>query len=302
MSRRVSQFALMRELEPAIERGLLGHVAQATTWNSSDYVEPEMYWGQRRSMLTETAKAALVTTLLTHNNEAVYRADLAAAPMTRSAWSDWTDEWTAEKARHTAAIQDYLIATRSVDPIALDRARFQCMTVGISSSMEGDNFLRSIAYATIDVMATMVSHRNAAVECNDPVASALLGRIVADQELQVAFLRSIGAAALDIAPAQMAAAITEVIMNFQMPGIGLPGFERSAMLIARDGIYDLRRHLDEVLLPALAHWRLFERAELGLGARSTSILSGFLDDLEIQAAGVESADGAAMQARRLRAS
>ena len=191
--------------------------------------------------------------------------------------------WTAEKEVHADAIQRYLVAGGSVDPVALDRARLQCMTIGIESPMEGDHLLRTIAHATVDVMATMVSHRNTAAECADPVAKSILDHIVADQERHVAFYRDVAAAALDIAPARTVKAITEVVMNFRMPGTGLAGFERSAMLIARDGIYDLRLHLDEVILPALSRWGIFERVDLGVGERSRAVLADFLDDLENQA-------------------
>jgi acyl-[acyl-carrier-protein] desaturase len=286
---RVTQLTLLRELEPTIETKLGEYLDDTAIWTSSDYVEPESFWSAQRSKLTETAKAALVTTLLTHNNQ-----QSVGTPSIRGAWTSWTSAWSDEKSRHATAMEDYLVATRSVDPVALDRARFQCMTVGIASPMEGDHLLRSIAHATLDVMATMVSHRNASVECADPVATALLGRIVADQQRQVEFLRSVAAAAFDIVPAQTASVVTEVIMNFQMPGSGLPGFERSSMLIERDGIYDLRLHLDEVVLPILKFWRFFERTDLDLGARSRKTLSEFLGDLEKQATSFE--------ARRLRAS
>ena len=251
----------------------------------SDFLDSELHRGQRRPALSETAKAALVTTLLTHNNTA--RSLHAIRTPSRGSWWGWSEQWTAEKELHADAIQQYLVASASVDPVALDRARFQCMTIGIESPMEGDHLLRSIAHATIDVMATMASHRNTAVECADPVAEALLGRILADQERHVAFYRNIAAAALDIAPARTVKAITEVVMNFRMPGTGLAGFERSAMLIARDGIYDLRSHLGEVLLPALRQWRIFERTDLGVGEASRSVLADFLDDLEIQATAAE---------------
>ncbi len=268
---------LLRDLEPVIAASVERHCSTAVSWSPSDHVGPDVFWG--RTPLSETAKAALVTTLLTHNN--------TARPVSRSSsrgpWGAWSDIWTAEKNLHADAIQQYLVAGRSLDPIALDRARFQCMTIGIESPIEGDHLLRTIAHATVDVMATMVSNCNTAVECADPVAEAMLGRIVADQERHVAFYSDVAALALDTAPAQTVKAITEVIMNFRMPGTGLAGFERSAMLIARDGIYDLRSHLDEVVLPALRQWRIFERSDLGAGEQSRTVLAEFLDDLENQA-------------------
>lgn len=280
----LSQHALLRELGPVIDRCVNRHHETATSWDPASYLRPEMYWAQRKSVLTETAKAALVTALLTHNNTARPHKVASSA---RGSWSSWLDEWSMEKSLHADAIQRYLVATRSVDPVALDRARFQCMTVGIESSMEGDHLLRSIVHATVDVKATMVSHGNTAAECNDPVAARLLDRIIEDQRLHVAFFSDIAAEALEIAPAQTAKAITEVVMNFQMPGSGLPGFERSATLIAKNGIYDLRRHLDEVLRPALRQWRIFERTDLGPADRSRATLEDFLNELEHLATAAE---------------
>lgn len=303
MTGKLSQLALLRELEPVVESLLARHLRSVRAWTPSDYVNPDLYWAGRPSPLSETAKAALVTTLLTHNNIERSHRGRSRTP-SRSAWLSWAEEWTAEKNVHADALRRYLVASRSVDPVALDRARLQCMTIGIESPMEGDHLLRSVVHSTVDVMATMVSHRGAAAECNDPVAQALLGHIVADQELHVAFHRDVVAAALDAAPAQTVEAITEVVMNFRMPGTGLAGFERSAMLLARDGIYDLRRHLDDVVLPALSYWRIFDRTDLGVGERSRSVLVDFLDEVEAQATTFEQVRlrARSREAEKLRAS
>ena len=51
-----------------------------------------------------------------------------------------------------------------------------------------------------------------------------------------------------------------------MPGAGIPGFLRKAAEIAKAGIYDLRVHRDEVLLPIINHWRIFELTGLDAAA------------------------------------
>jgi acyl-[acyl-carrier-protein] desaturase len=43
-----------------------------------------------------------------------------------------------------------------------------------------------------------------------------------------------------------------------MPGVGIAGFTRKALQMARAGIYDLRIHHDEILWPLLRHWDLFD--------------------------------------------
>ena len=57
-------------------------------------------------------------------------------------------------------------------------------------------------------------------------------------------------------------AITQVVKSFQMPGYDLPGFQRKALQIAMAGIYDIRQHRDNVVMPVLRHWNIWER-ELG---------------------------------------
>ncbi|MEK8072780.1 acyl-ACP desaturase [Rhodococcoides navarretei] len=281
----IGQFAVLRQLLPTIEENLARHRAAAVHWEPADFVRAEMYWGSRTSTLTEAAKAALVTNLLVEQNIPLYRRDATAAEV--GAWPSWLTEWSAGRTRHAAAVTDYLVATRSVDPIALGRARTQCMTVGFDAPINGAHLLRSLVQVALDESVSSVCHRNTVAQCHDPVADRLLGRIVADQELHVRFFSDLVSAALEVAPSLTVTAITEVVMNFQLPGSNLPGFARSAMLISRDGIYDLRRHLDDVLRPMLAQWRIFERADLGAGGRSRDLLAAHLDHLDAQDAATE---------------
>jgi acyl-[acyl-carrier-protein] desaturase len=53
-----------------------------------------------------------------------------------------------------------------------------------------------------------------------------------------------------------------------MPGAGISGFIRKAAQIAKAGIYDLRVHRDEVLMPIIRHWRIFELTNLDPKAES----------------------------------
>ena len=87
------------------------------------------------------------------------------------------------------------------------------------------------------------------------------------------FYRNIGAAALDIAPDETMRAIADEVVGFEMPGATMAGFRRSSMMIAKAGIYDLRLHYDEVLMPVLRHWKVFERTDLGEGARRRATTS-----------------------------
>ena len=83
-----------------------------------------------------------------------------------------------------------------------------------------------------------------------------------DENLHMIFYRNLVQAALEIAPSQTLRAIADEVVGFVMPGSVVPGFTRKAVQIARAGIYDLRIHHDNVVMPLLRHWRVFEAAGL----------------------------------------
>jgi acyl-[acyl-carrier-protein] desaturase len=98
------------------------------------------------------------------------------------------------------------------------------------------------------------------------------------------FYRNLVNAALEIAPDATVSAIRDEIVGFTMPGVGMPDYTRNAVTIAKAGIYDLRLHHDEVVMPILRFWKIFERTDLGPeGERAREELSAFLTGLDAQA-------------------
>jgi acyl-[acyl-carrier-protein] desaturase len=170
------------------------------------------------------------------------------------------------------------------------------MTVGYDS---GDKTaLQALAYVSFQELATRVSHRNTGRATGCPLAEQLLARIATDENLHMVFYRNIMAAALDIAPDEAMEAIRDEVVGFTMPGAGMADFVRSSVIIAKAGIYDLRLHHDDVVMPVLRHWRVFDRA--GFGPRAEAAreeLSAFLADLDARATRfVEKREGARMRA------
>jgi acyl-[acyl-carrier-protein] desaturase len=126
--------------------------------------------------------------------------------------------------------------------------------------------LRGLAYVAFQELATRISHKNTGRYSEDPVADRIMVRIAADENLHMVFYRDILGAALKIQPSAAVRAIVDEVLAFEMPGAGIPGFLRKAAQIAKAGIYDLRVHRDEVLLPILRHWRIFELEGLDAAA------------------------------------
>jgi acyl-[acyl-carrier-protein] desaturase len=69
-----------------------------------------------------------------------------------------------------------------------------------------------------------------------------------------------------------------------MPGSVIPGFARKAVQMARAGIYDLRIHHDDIVMPLVRQWRLFELDGLDdEGERARQELAAAITVLDEQA-------------------
>ena len=293
MAKSLTDLELILELEPIAEVGLNQHLASTRNWNPHDYV-PWSDWESRQSRLSDVARVAMVTNLLTEDNLPSYHRTIAEYFTIDDAWGAWVNRWTAEENRHGIALRDYLVVTRAVDPIGLEQARIAQVTAGFSPGQQGqrairpDSMLDALSYVTFQELATRVSHRNTGRACAEPIADQLLKRVAADENLHMIFYRGLTAAALDIAPDQAMTSIWRMLVNFQMPGFAIPNFRRNAVKIAIGGIYDLRQHLDDVVMPVLRKWRIFEREDLGPeGARRRDELAVFIKQMNEEAAKFE---------------
>ena len=95
------------------------------------------------------------------------------------------------------------------------------------------------------------------------------------------FYRNLLDAALKIAPDQTLEAILDVVREFEMPGPTIPGFQRKAVEMAIEGIYDQRQHHDEVVMPVLRYCKVFEMEGLsGTGEKARTELADFLANLD----------------------
>ena len=263
---------LLVDLEPVVERELNRHLSTAKEWFPHEYIpwdEAENFdgplggkeWTPQERRFSEAARTSLVINLLTEDNLPSYHHEIATHMGRDGAWGTWVGRWTAEEGRHGTAIRDYLLVTRSVDPIELERARMTHMEAGFAAIHPG--LLGGLAYVSFQELATRVSHRNTGAATQDPIAEQLLARIALDENLHMVFYRNTYAAALDLAPDLAMRSVTDNVRDFAMPGHGIEGFGRKAVEIAVAGIYDLKQHRDEVIMPVLRKWQIFERNDFG---------------------------------------
>ncbi|MDQ1585757.1 MAG: acyl-[acyl-carrier-protein] desaturase, partial [Actinomycetota bacterium] len=183
---RLAEIDILRELEPVVESNLDRHLDMAKEWMPHEYVpwaEGRNFegvlggdaWAPEDSAMTEVARTSLIVNLLTEDNLPSYHHEIATVFGRDGAWGNWVHRWTAEEGRHAIAIRDYLLVTRSVDPIAMERARMAHMGAGFESANHND-LLRSLAYVSFQELATRISHRNTGKITGDPVAEQLLAR------------------------------------------------------------------------------------------------------------------------------
>ncbi|WP_327653064.1 acyl-ACP desaturase [Micromonospora aurantiaca] len=306
----LSQTALLTELEPVVEKNLDRHLSLAKEWFPHEYVpwsEGRTFdgplggeaWSPEDSTLPEVARTALIVNLLTEDNLPSYHHEIATLFGRDGAWGTWVHRWTAEEGRHGTAIRDYLTVTRAVDPVALERARMVHMSAGYQN-VHDQEMLHSLAYVSFQELATRISHRNTGRATGDPMCEALLARVAADENLHMVFYRNLLGAAFELAPSQAMRAVADVLANFQMPGVGIDGFARKSVAIALAGIYDLRQHRDEVVMPVLRQWNLFDVTGLNAdGEAARDQIAAHLDTLETQASRFE--DRRAARAARVSA-
>jgi acyl-[acyl-carrier-protein] desaturase len=289
-----SQTDLLIQLEPVVEANLNRHLSQAGEWFPHEYVpwsEGRDFdgvlggeaWEPGQSKLSEVARTALIVNLLTEDNLPSYHHEIATLFGRDGAWGTWVHRWTAEEGRHGIAIRDYLLATRAVDPVALEQARMRHMSAGYANQHDNE-VLHSIAYVSFQELATRISHRNTGRFSEDPICEQLLARVAQDENLHMVFYRNLLAGALELTPNETMRAITDVVTTFQMPGHGIENFGRKAVQMAVAGIYDLRIHHNDVVMPVLRNLKAFDTPGLsGDGAAARDELAAFMATLDANA-------------------
>jgi len=297
MSTELTDLQLLHELEPVVEQNINRHLRMRKDWNPHDYIpwsDGKNYyalggqdWDPDQSKLSEVAQVSMLQNLLTEDNLPSYHREIAMNFSMDGPWGFWVNRWTAEENRHGIALRDYLVVTRAIDPIELEELRVEQVTRGFSpgqgpqGEMFAESLFDSVIYVTFQELATRVSHRNTGKACNETVADQLLQRVSADENLHMIFYRDVSAAGLDFAPNQAMKSLHRVLRNFKMPGYTVPEFRRKAVVIAVGGVYDPRIHLDDVVMPVLKKWRIFEREDFtGEAAEMRDDLGKLVEELE----------------------
>jgi acyl-[acyl-carrier-protein] desaturase len=262
---RVNESEILHELTPVAEALLERHLATTKEWFPHEYVP----YGRGRDHVSgeqwspddadlggheigPEVRSALLVNLLTEDNLPYYFRSVERMFGKDGAWGTWVRRWTAEEGRHSMAIYGYLMTTRAIDPVELERSRM----AQVSGGQTPDPPLHEgFVYLALQELATRISHRNTGALLGDPVGYEVMKRVGSDENLHQLFYRDLAAAAIEADPNTMIVAMEKQVRSFAMPGTGIPDFDRHAALIARAGIYDLQIHHEQILVPVvLRQW------------------------------------------------
>ncbi len=227
-------------VEPTVERLLAEHRARRVHWYFHDMIPWELGrnfktepWEESQCTINERARTSLVLNLFTEDNLPYYHNALERHLPENSVWREWNGLWTAEEGQHAIAIRSYLLTSRNCDPYELEDDRMATMQVGYQPNWKHPAEL--LAYTSAQELATRVSHRNAGKITEDKVAFELMRQIASDENHHFMFYKGVMAAMLKEAPAMSLEGIYKTMVNFQMPGVGIPGFLRRSIDIAKAG-------------------------------------------------------------------
>ena len=263
---------ILAEIEPVAGRLLERHMGVAKEWVPHEMVpydrgknfESGAQWspgdadfGDAGIEIDEPVRDALFLNLLTEDNLPYYFRDIDRLFGSDSSYGEWARNWTAEEGRHSIVMRDYMTVSRAVDPVALERARM--IQVRGGQVPDPGDAIEALAYVSMQELATRISHRNTGKLMKDEIGTAIMSRVGNDENLHYLFYRDLTSAALEVDPSTTVIGIERAVRNFEMPGTGIPDYERMAREVARAGIYDLLIHHDQILEPVvLRHWKVTE--------------------------------------------
>jgi len=264
---------LLHELAPEAERLLNRHLGTAKEWMPHEYVPwsqgrdfvPGEMWEETPESLPPAVRSALLLNLLTEDNLPYYTLHIDKMFGRDHPWAEWTRRWTAEEMRHAMVMRDWMIVTRAIDPVALERARMSQVSLG--EVPEPPTAAEGMVYVALQELATRIAHANTGKHLADTAGEKVMKRVAADENLHYLFYRDTVTAALQVDPSTMVKAITAQVIGFEMPGTGIQDFKAHARIIANAGIYDIGIFLDQVLVPVVRNfWKIEQLGGLDVDA------------------------------------
>ena len=253
---------LLAELEPVAERLLNRHLDTAEDW----YPHEEVPWDRAARLAVDGfsygeksiepgVRSALLVNLLTEDNLPWYTRTISRMFGGESAWGVWAQRWTAEEGRHAIVMRDYITVSGLVEPRELEDGRMAQVSAAIVP--EPMSAADGMCYVAVQELATRISHRNTGTMLEDKVGYNVMMRLSSDENRHHLFYRDMVTELLALDPSMAVEALERQIVDFAMPGVGIPGFVEHSKAIAQSGIYDFAIHHEKIIIPlVMRHWTI----------------------------------------------
>lgn len=270
-----SDVAFLADLESEAEVLLERHLAAHKEWHPHTLVpwsrgrdfEPGEEWDPDEFPLSEAVRSSLYVNLLTEDNLPHYFQTIRDL-FRGDAWTEWAGRWVAEEGRHSQVIRDWLLITRAIDPRALETARM--LQVQTGEVPRPDLVIDGLVYVALQELATRLAHRNTGLLIDDPAGQQIMKRVATDENFHHLFYRDLCAAAMELDPSGFVLALERQVVEFNMPGTGIPEFTKHARVIAAAGIYDFEQHVEKILDPVIgSQWGIDDLADLSDDAKES---------------------------------
>ncbi len=176
----------------------------------------------------------------------------------RGSWGvlgDFVRTWTAEEDAHSTLLEIYMFVGRLGDPKARAALRKQVLRVGLMAGNQFEDPLQMLVYTSIQERATQIYYQNLAnaAEKEDAQLAKLLRRLAKDETLHYTFYREAVKVHLEADP-NCVKPVADVLLAFEMPGRGSPGYQERADIARSHGIYGPEQFYSQVIDVVYKYW------------------------------------------------
>lgn len=208
----------------------------------------------KRSQLSPEIYLAVETALLTEVNLPWFTTELYNTfKGSLQVMVDFVHTWTAEEDQHGELLDFYLLLTNNGDALERRKLRKFVIEQGFETGLQTP--LETMVYTSIQERATMVFYLNVAQACEkeDPGLATVLRRLAKDETLHYTFYRDATLAHLDVNP-NLVELVTGVMQKFEMPGAGMPDYQRRMQIIAKHAHYGPAEFYAQVIDELMKYW------------------------------------------------
>ncbi len=249
---------LIPSLEPRLKELYESHLERAKNidWAYSDFLPLEAYRNAPETIpkLSPSILSAVELAVLTEVNLPWFTTILTAVfTGTWSVLTDFIHTWTAEEDAHALLLEVYLLLGANGDPRARAALRKQVIRTGLTATL--NNEVEALVYTSIQERATQVYYLDLAkaAEKEDAGLARVLRRLAKDESLHFSFYRDAVKLHLQADP-NWVYPVADIMLRFEMPGRGSPGYQERADLATHDGIYGPEQFFTQVINVLINDW------------------------------------------------